>query len=181
MSQVRAVGPTRRRVAVGVVAMLVAVAGFLTYELALREPQVHVLSAGSAFDTTDRTQVAGFADHIVIGTVDRIVKVDTHNGGPWTIFAVTVVESLKGELVGEVELNQLGGSTRRDIWTVEGFTPMTVGGTYLIALTDDDGLLTSVGGSSAPMLISGEAARADSVSLWRDAIAHQRWPDGLPR
>lgn len=170
-----------RRPVLVVVAIGALVAGLGLVFLLLRTQQPATIAPSYAFDVSDPRQVAGFADHVFVGTV-----VDSRSGavgpGPPTFrHRVQVEQVLKGELGGRVDVHSYGGKTRWSEVKVSGETTLLEGQTFLIAVTDSDARLFSVGGSSAPQRIDSAARRAEVIAYWEDAIAHQRWPDGLPR
>ncbi len=161
---------------VAVLAAVLQLAGWAGY-LILRPSDPYQIAPSYAFDVSDRRQVAGFADHVFLGTVTDKAGVDRANGPPKTIWAVEVAQVLKGTVAGSLRVRQTG--TPR--WVGDGVTPLSVGGTFLVAVTDRDGRLISVGGPSAPERIESPADRSRLVAQWEKAIAEQRWPDNLPR
>lgn len=161
-------------------AVVIGVGGWWGYET-LRPADTTVIHPSYAFDVTDLRQVAGFADHVLVGRVTAVDRVAESNGVAWTTFGVEVLQVLKGDVSGTVLVDQQGGKIGKDVWRVEGVSPLAVSGTYLIAVTDENGQLTSVGGPSAPRRLGNGSERAAAVSQWKDAVAHQRWPDHLPR
>lgn len=166
------------------IAVLVAVVGLGGWAgyLILRPAGTFPIAASYAFDVTDRRQVAGFADHVFVGTVTDIVGVDrSRKGPPATIWQVEVAEVLKGSVSGSVRVVQYGARIGRSTWVMDGVTPLAVGQVFLLAVTDSSGRLLSVGGPSAPERADSATDRARLIARWGRAVAEQRWPDNLPR
>ena len=147
----------------------------------LRPQQPGTIAPSYAFDVSDPRQVAGFADHVFIGTVVDSRTASTGQGPPTTRHRARVEHVLKGELGGTVDVYSHGGKTLWSEWVVSGETALLEGQTFLMAVTDNGARLLSVGGPSAPQRIDSVTRRAEVIAYWEDAIAHQRWPDGLPR
>lgn len=159
--------------------VVIGVGGWMGYQ-ALREQSAHSISPSYAFDVSDRTQVAGYADHILIGRVNDIKNVDGGEGPPQSVFTVEVMETLKGSLAGTVRVFQTGRIGGIDSSQMDGEGPVSRNATYLLAVTNSDGRYFSLGGPHVPQLLSTQAKRDAAVDTWTDAIANQRWPLDLP-
>ncbi|MFI7523794.1 hypothetical protein [Micromonospora globbae] len=173
-----------RPLVAGAAAVAVASGGWLAYD-SLRPGETHSVHASYAFDVTDATKVAGFADYVVVATVDRVVEVQERDGTPYTVFDVSVDKTLKGQPVKTLRLVQLGGTLGKDTWQVEGEPLLRPGTTYVLAAKTEQGRGTHqlVGGADFPV-VDRAAARAggsDAVAQWQDSVAHQRWPEELPK
>jgi hypothetical protein len=168
--------PRPRTLLVAALVAVLLLGGWVGY-LVLRPSDRYQIAPSYAFDVSDRRQVAGFADQVFVGTVADKAGVDRSNGPPTTNWTVEVEQVLKGTVAGSVRVRQTG--TSRSVG--DGVTPLSVGGTFLIAATDSDGRLISVGGPSAPARIESAADRSRLVAQWEKAIAEQRWPNNLPR
>lgn len=173
-----------RPLVAGAVAVAVASGGWLAYD-SLRAGETHSVHSSYAFDVKDETKVAGFADYVVVATVDRVAEVRERDGAPHTVFDVTVDMTLKGEPVEALRVVQLGGTLGKDTWRVEGEPLLRPGTTYVLAVKTEQGRGTHqlVGGADFPV-VDREAARAGRsgpVADWRDSVDRQRWPQELPR
>ena len=173
-----------RPLVAGVSAVVVASGGWLAYD-SLRAGVTHSVHASYAFDVSDETKVAGFADYVVVGTVDRVADVEERNGTPYTVFDVTVDLTLKGQPVKTLRMVQLGGTLGKDTWQVAGEPLLRPGATYVLAAKTEEGRGTHqlVGGADFPV-VDRAAARAggsDQVTQWQDSVARQRWPEELPK
>jgi hypothetical protein len=163
------------------VAIVALVAGLGLAVVLLRPQQPGVIAPSYAFDVSDPRQVAGFADHVFVGTVVDSRSARTGQGPPMIRHRIRVDQTLKGELGGTVDVHAHGGKTLWSEWVVSGETALLEGQTFLLAVTGSGSRLLSVGGPTAPQRIDSVAHRAEVIAYWQDAIAHQRWPDGLPR
>ncbi|MEW1587134.1 hypothetical protein AB0283_17060 [Micromonospora vinacea] len=173
-----------RPLVAGAAALAVASGGWLAYD-SLRAGETHSVHSSYAFDVSDETKVAGFADYVVVGTVDRIADVQERDGTPYTVFDVTVDQTLKGQPVKTLLVVQLGGTLGKDTWQVDGEPLLRTGATYVLAAKTEQGLGTHqlVGGADFPV-IDRAAARSggsDPVTQWQDSVARQRWPEELPK
>ncbi|MGN9763985.1 hypothetical protein ACTMS2_02290 [Micromonospora sp. SD12] len=151
----------------------------------LRAGEMHSVHSSYAFDVKDETKVAGFADYVVVATVDRVAEVQERDGAPYTVFDVTVDMTLKGEPVKTLRVVQLGGTLGKDTWRVEGEPLLRPGTTYVLAAKTEQGSGTHqlVGGADFPV-VDREAAlagRSGPVADWRDSVDRQRWPQELPK
>ncbi|MGC5333247.1 hypothetical protein [Micromonospora sp. DT62] len=173
-----------RPLVAGAAVVAVASGGWLAYD-SLRPGETHSVHSSYAFDVKDETKVAGFADYVVVATVDRVVEVQERDDTPYTVFEVTVDKSLKGEPVKTLRVVQLGGTLGKDTWRVEGEPLLRPGTTYVLAAKTEQGRETHqlVGGADFPV-VDRAAARAGGsgpVAEWQDSVARQRWPEELPK
>ncbi|KAB1151393.1 hypothetical protein ACLQ20_25120 [Micromonospora sp. DT46] len=173
-----------RPLVAGAAAVAVASGGWLAYD-SLRAGETHSVHASYAFDVKDETKVAGFADYVVVATVDRIAEVQERDGTPYTVFEVTVDKTLKGDPVKTLRVVQLGGTLGKDTWRVEGEPLLRPGTTYVLAAKTEQGRGTHqlVGGADFPA-VDRAAARAGGsapVAEWETSVDRQRWPDELPK
>lgn len=146
----------------------------------------HVVHSSYAFDVHDDTKVAGFADYVVVGTVERVAEVqERHGDTPYTVFDVRVRQTLKGQPVRHLRITQLGGTLDDETWQVEGESLLKTGTTYVLAARTERGLGTHqlVAGADFPEVDEAAvtAAASGPVAQWRQHVANQRWPEELPR
>lgn len=173
-----------RPLVAGAAAVAVASGGWLAYD-SLRAGETHSVHSSYAFDVKDETKVAGFADYVVVATVDRIAEVQERDGTPYTVYNVTVDQTLKGEPVKRLRVVQLGGTLGKDTWRVDGEPLLRPGTTYVLAAKTEQGRGTHqlVGGADVP-IVDRAAARAGGsgpVAEWETNVDRQRWPEELPK
>jgi hypothetical protein len=126
-----------------VVAVVVIVAGLLVYigrsTGAAGDLTVRRVPAGAARpELADPGRLMVAADNVFVGRV--LAKVGQRDGAvPQTRFRTEVLESFKGDLSGDVIVNQHGGYHRRlnELVLVFGDSLLEPGRSYLIATTGD--------------------------------------------
>jgi hypothetical protein len=130
--------PARRVVRVVVPAVTVGV--LLTVGLSLQtgaSPSHDrlVVAPATALATGDDAQLVRAADAVFVGRVDTVGPVAMVGSTPYTRFAVTVIDAMKGTQTGQVTVAQLGGVVvaRRERVVVSGDSPLEVGGIYLLS------------------------------------------------
>lgn len=99
---------------------------FVTYQRAL----------GEDADLKNTTQIVDFSDNVFVGVVERYIKTNVGDY-PETIYAVRVIENLKGEIETNsvVEVTKVGGlnpSNRRYVLFEDDILP-SVGATYIFS------------------------------------------------
>ncbi|WBB79081.1 hypothetical protein O7606_23310 [Micromonospora sp. WMMD882] len=173
---------------VGLVAGALAVGGWATLGGTWRSAGaggIHVVHSSYAFDVHDDAKVAGFADYVVVGTVERVAEVqERHGGTPYTVFDVRVRQTLKGRPVRTLRVTQLGGTLGDETWRVAGEPLLETGTTYVLAARTERGRGTHqlVGGADFPVVdeTAVTAGASRPVAEWRRNVADQRWPEELP-
>ncbi|HZJ07731.1 MAG TPA: hypothetical protein VFD59_20050 [Nocardioidaceae bacterium] len=167
-----------RKLAYGmVIATVSALAGGMSFYYA--SGSEGVIEASYAFDVTDRGYVAGYADTIVVATVDQVVE--TQADRQTTLYRVSIEEALEGDPGRSAVVRQLGYDDGRDRFVPEDQPMLAEGGSYLLALTRaDGGQYTVIGGPVAATELTG-GSRARIEDTWRAAVADQRYPPGVPR
>jgi hypothetical protein len=142
-----------------------------------------------AFDVADRTQVAGYADHVVVGSVDTPGTTNTNNDAapPRTTYSVRVAQVMKGSLKqgAEVAIVQhgvdLSGKKRQ---LLDGVASVAADNTYVFAVKEDDqGTLTLLSGPHSPQLVSDAAGRlsAQGIQDWQNAVTISGGQTRCPR
>lgn len=163
---------------------------------AIPEPKpgkaVHV-DSDLAVDPRDHEAVAGWADAIFVGTVEKYLQTQGRDPEmPETQFRVSVVDELKGDLPTKVVVNQFGGTKTgsNDIIIVNNSPILDANKTYLFIARyyAEKKWLTIATGFGALELTGADAdaaKRADNnpanrdaepepVKNMRDAIAHEK-------
>ncbi len=98
-----------------------------------------VPSGTSSAGLSDAGQLVGFADEVFVGRV--LTKVGQRDGAlPQTRFRIEVLESFKGNLGGEMIVNQPGGYRRQsnELVLSYGDSLLEPGAIYLIAVQRDN-------------------------------------------
>ncbi|MFI6043309.1 hypothetical protein ACIA8C_16865 [Nocardia sp. NPDC051321] len=145
-------------------------------------PKVVQVTSDAAFDPGDPKAVAGWADAIFVGTVEKYLHTEAPaSGTPETQFQVSVVTELKGDLPTKVVVNQIGGIARNhDLIVVDGMPLISAGKSYLFIARyyAEKKWLTIANGLGATELTgpnrANREAEPDAVKRMRDAIAHQK-------
>jgi hypothetical protein len=137
-------------------------------------------------DIADQRKLAGIADNIFTGTVIEQVGTKTLDDAPATQFTVEVGENLKGELAGQIVVNQNSGVNlaTNELILLEGDPLLTPGQAYLFATryeTSED--WNTVVPNFGKIPLSPDEARAaedptgsetpDAVAQMLDSIANQ--------
>lgn len=163
-----------------VVAAAVAGIALVVLASALREEPAHtsIIGTSSTFDVENLPHLAGYADNIFVAHVEAIEGVqDAH-----TQYRVSVEETVKGDLAGDVVVSQLGYVDENVTHVSEGQPLLNVGGTYLLVTNPD------TTGTDWQSLIAGPASavsvdddnRRGVIERYRGATARQVYPPGLP-
>lgn len=97
---------------------------------------IYQRALGEEADLKNTTQIVDFADNVFVGVVERYVRTNVGDY-PETIYAVRVIENLRGELETDsvVEVTKVGGlnrSNRRYVLFEDDILP-SVGQTYIFS------------------------------------------------
>ncbi|MEV3989921.1 hypothetical protein AB0J57_13555 [Streptomyces sp. NPDC049837] len=151
-----------------------------------REGGTYSAEAFFAFDVRDKRKLTGFAEHVFLGRVVEKAGSEgkgTTNPGtvmPQTQFRVEVLRALKGEVGGEVVVNQEGGYDPEDKSTMlmEGDPLLEPGKTYLFTTKRDPrkGWLSIVAPGYANVVITSPEQGKRVVGEFEEAIRHQVVP-----
>lgn len=161
--------------------LLMITAAALIYQQNIPISQIQ---ASFMFNVYDPREVVGMADYVFIGYVNskdgvEYIAPDTNAGWPLTIYSVTVVENIKGELTTTepIQLYKDGGLAKDKscICLYDGDTLPVNGGLYLFsAAAGTTGTLTCSGpNSSIPLsdeAVSRRAFSPDAVELSDSAL-----------
>lgn len=130
--------PARFALRIGVSAVTAAVlltAGLAFQTLASPSPDRVVVAPAVPLATGDDRQLVREADEVFVGRVEVAGPVDVVGSTPYTRFDVTVIDTIKGAIVGQVSLAQLGGTVpaTHERVVVEGDTALEAGNVYLFS------------------------------------------------
>lgn len=107
-----------------------------------KEFTVRTLEPVYSVDLSDKRKLVGMSHNVFVGTVKKQLGAKTRGLGPETQFEVEVLENIKGDLKGQVTVNQQGGYQDGTLYVMEGdsFSKggteeglLDIGGTYLFA------------------------------------------------
>jgi hypothetical protein len=94
-------------------------------------PVIQTVQTSHAFDVTDPQRLVGWADNVFVGKVVKMSGTSDEYGMLETQFKVEVAENIKGELQGEVTVNQQGGYEGKNLILVENDKLLKEGESYL--------------------------------------------------
>lgn len=151
-----------------------------TQEIRVFEAHAHGID-----DFSDKYKLVGAVDNVFIGTVIKEDGTKSLDGPPETQFAVEVIENVKGNLSGEVKVNQQGGyfedeDGEKALMLIEGDKLLVPGQTYLFATRHLDSenwntLVPVVG----DILIDEKLNKVDLVKEYKQAYKNEKTPDVL--
>ncbi|MFI5783789.1 hypothetical protein [Nocardia sp. NPDC051570] len=144
-------------------------------------------SSDLVFNPGDHEAVAGWADAIFVGTVEKhLSTLGRDPNTPETQFRVSVVNQLKGKLPAEVVVNQYGGITSNGDTVIYNRMPLlNAGKTYLfiarfyaekkwLTIANGVGALELAGRDADAAKLRNLDAEPESVKRMRESIAHQK-------
>lgn len=179
----------RRRLSIVAISSALAVGiGVLAYGFMDDEKERSTPNAEAVyfFDVKDKRKLVGFAEQVFLGRVVEKVgseSKETTNPGtviPQTQFSVDVLKVLKGEISGEIIVNQQGGYDPEDESTVlmEGDPLLKPGNTYLFTTKRDSqkGWLSIVAPGYADIMITSPEQRVDAIREFEEAVRSQELP-----
>jgi hypothetical protein len=94
-------------------------------------PVIQTVQTSYAFDVTDPQRLVGWADNVFVGKVVKMSGTSDERGMVETQFKVKVAENIKGELQGEVTVNQQGGYEGKNLILVDNDKLLKEGESYL--------------------------------------------------
>jgi hypothetical protein len=135
------------------------------------------ISADFWYDVSDPSLIAGDSFFVVVGRVERPVRVD----GDRTVFEVTVTKELKGETPDSILVSQLGKTDGDNTWELEGFALMEEGMQYVMSMAppstyepEDALILLSATGMGNKVEVSGP--NDPLVEWYGDKVRKARTP-----
>lgn len=147
----------------------------------MTRPAYSYTEALYATDVADPRQLAGISENIFVGRV--LAAEGTHYPDliPESLFAVEVIENLKGELKGRITVNQQGGlwpvdseSKQQELHLVNEDALLVPGQSYLFATrADAAGRWHTVVPLYGDIAIKDAAHQAALTATFQDAIANQ--------
>lgn len=165
-------------------AAVAAVAAHLAVKTLSPEPPLR-MEASYAFDVSDPRELVGSADNVFVGRVVEEVggeDIAGEGGGdiPQTQFAVDVVENLKGELRGQVVVNQDGGTLPGESRPIllTGSEPLEPGESYVLSTSRDvpSGWHSIVATGFGDVPVSTEPNPGEVLARYRQAVRNQVEP-----
>jgi hypothetical protein len=175
---------TTRRVVVGACLLLGAGGSAAVMAGVFDRPERFVISESYAFDVTNRGYLAGFADVVAAGRVEKVGAADQE--ATTTSYTISVTEALKGDVPDVIEVAQLGYRDGEDTYVSESQPLLVAGREYVLVLRRQDAdpsKFQVVAGPESAREIPGassDVVTADWEADWRDAIRNQQYPPGVP-
>ena len=169
----------RRRVAALTLtgALILGVGGGTVYAHLTATP--HVIESSYAFDVTNRALLAGYADNVYVGRVEK--RVDTQVDRQRTLFRITVEQVYKGSPGHVTVVRQLGYSSLRGTWIPGDQPVLQEGKRYLLATTNaDHRQQTVIAGPEAVVTVTSTNKQKLDMK-WSTAVREQKYPLGVPR
>lgn len=94
---------------------------------------VKMIDTDTVIDVDNPREVVGFSDNVFLGKVIKKTGKKSLSGYPETQFEVQVYENIKGELKGDIKINQSGGYDGKYLFLMEEDELLVEGQTYLFA------------------------------------------------
>jgi hypothetical protein len=137
-------------------------------------PVIQTVQTSHAFDVTDPQRLVGWADNVFIGKVIKMSGTSEERGMLETQFKVEVAESIKGELQGEVTVNQQGGYEGKKLILVENDKLLKEGESYLfISRKNEEHDFHTVVPVYGDILINSEAHKEELLTKYEMAYQEE--------
>ncbi|MBT2641358.1 hypothetical protein J7I80_03825 [Bacillus sp. ISL-41] len=135
---------------------------------------IQTVQTSHAFDVTDPQRLVGWADNVFIGKVIKMSGTSEERGMLETQFKVEVAESIKGELQGEVTVNQQGGYDGKKLILVENDQLLKEGESYLfISRKNEEHDFHTVVPVYGDILINSEAHKEELLTKYEKAYQEE--------
>lgn len=139
-----------------------------------KNPVIQTLQASYAFDVTDPQRLVGWADHVFIGKVVEMSGTSDEYGMLETQFKVEVAENIKGELQGQVMVNQQGGYEGENLILVENDQLLKEGESYLfISKKNEEQDWHTIVSVYGDIPINSEAHKEELISKYKKAYQEE--------
>jgi hypothetical protein len=137
---------------------------------------VQTVQTSHAFDVTDPQRLVGWADNVFVGKVVKMTGTSDESGVLETQFKVEVAENIKGELQGEVTVNQQGGYEGKNLILVEDDQLLKEGESYLfISRINEEQYWHTIVPVYGDIMIESEAHKEELVNKYKKAY-HEEIP-----
>lgn len=137
-------------------------------------PVIQHVQTSHAFDVTDPQRLVGWADNVFVGKVVNLSGTSDERGMLETQFKVEVEENIKGELQGEITVNQQGGYDGKNLILVENDQLLKEGESYLfITRKIEEQNLHTVVPVYGDILINSEAHREELLNKYKQAYLEE--------
>jgi len=181
---------------IGTLCMTVAILGVASYGYAKTSAKnnenlpITKICASYAINVNNLEELIGDADYVFVGEAlkndgveyKKPVVVETELGSkeyksPYTNYSLKVVENIKGNLVSNIEISKVGGtsSDKKTIFVYEGDVLPVEGKTYIFsAYGQPDGtLLVSGANSNQELNLQTKISRESLYSKYKEALENQ--------
>lgn len=156
---------TSRRLLVSTLALGVLGAGAGAFAVTIDDRADDTAGIGTiytsyAFDPGDKAKLMDFSDEALIGRVTG--KAKTLEDQSSTVWTVDVLDTIKGDVAGTVQVQQTGYVDEGGrLHETEDQPVLQVGKDFLLVTTEgEDGVLLLLGGSSASVLAEDDAKKS---------------------
>ncbi|MCM3574004.1 hypothetical protein M3172_12470 [Mesobacillus subterraneus] len=137
-------------------------------------PVIQTVQTSHAFDVTDPQRLVGWADNVFVGKVIKMSGTSEESGMLETQFKVEVAETIKGELQGEVTVNQQGGYEGKKLILVENDQLLKEGESYLfISRNNEEHDWHTVVPVYGDILINSEAHKEELLTKYEKAYQEE--------
>jgi hypothetical protein len=139
-----------------------------------KDPVIQTIQTSYAFDVTDTKRLVGWADHVFIGKVVEMSGTSDEYGMLETQFKVEVAENIKGDLQGEVTVNQQGGYEGKNLILVENDQLLEKGKSYLfVSRKNEEQNWHTVVSVYGNILINSEEQKEELLSKYKKAYQEE--------
>ncbi|ESU33944.1 hypothetical protein G3A_03875 [Bacillus sp. 17376] len=126
------------------------------------------------FDVTDPQRLVGWADNVFVGKVVEMSGTSDKYGMLETQFKVEVAENIKGELQGEVTVNQQGGYEGESLILVENDQLLEEGESYLfVSGKNEEQNWHTVVPVYGDIMIESEAHKEEMLNKYKKAYQEE--------
>ena len=127
-----------------------------------------------AFDVTDPQRLVGWADNVFVGKVVKMTGTSNEREVLETQFKVKLEENIKGELEGEVIVNQQGGYEGKNLILVENDQLLKEGESYLfITRMNEEQNWHTVVPVYGDIMMKSEAHKEELLNKYRQAYQEE--------
>lgn len=133
-------------------------------------PIIKTVQTSHAFDVTDPKRLVGWADNVFVGRVVKLSGKSDERGMLETQFKVEVAENIKGELHGDITVNQQGGYEGETLILVENDQLLKEGESYLfISRQNEEKEWHTIVPVYGDILINSEAHKEELLTKYEKA------------
>jgi hypothetical protein len=149
------------------VAIVAVVALATSSALLTKHPAVQIVSESWPRAYGSIGEIAGDTQVVISGTVTGVVRVETADPAPRTIFQIAVDRNLKGTAPQKIEVSQDGAMLSADQWVEIADFPLMMPGDHVLLFLRPtaDGPWAIVGGPQGRLAVAGDNVEVPAGSL----------------